>query len=281
MKRDTDVTAEDIAMYNLILLGLPSENSLVAEIAGDLPITLADDGRAIHSNDGHKWTLDGRGFGLLHFNPKAPQKLIYWIGSATAAFYQADSAFFDFQSGLSADPDFLLMDAVSREIATARCFDSHWQWEAAYSDSPLLTDVLNGAEYEVWLADKLNTALGTHSAVVRKSVIDQDSFSMQRYSFSQEARLADVAATEFSAPIGVMELSGEELTRILESFNKAKNNVTAFIPEIDADSILSEKRYRVCVPNGQMRRFIQAIGWAPSSYSITGITMREILLRNE
>lgn len=281
VKQDTDVTSEDIAKYNLILLGLPSENALVAQVADAMPIAVDEALQTIRSNDGHEWALDSRGFGLLHFNPKNPQRLIYWIGSATAAFYQADSAFFDFQPGLSADPDFLLMNSDTREIAAARCFDSHWQWESAYATSPLLTDVLSGVDFETWLATKLNEALGTNCAVVRKAVVDQDTFSMQPYRFAEEARLLDVAATEYEAAIGVMALSGEEFVRLLKSFNEAKNNVTALIPAIDPDTIVPEREYRIAVPNEQLRRLVQAIDWAPSDYTIIDLTMREALLRNE
>jgi hypothetical protein len=54
VRRDIDVTAEDIAAYNLVLWGDPSSNSVLARIAPQLPI---------------KWTAEGIAAGKRHFTP--------------------------------------------------------------------------------------------------------------------------------------------------------------------------------------------------------------------
>ncbi|QOV87407.1 prolyl oligopeptidase family serine peptidase [Humisphaera borealis] len=73
IKKDTDVTADDIAKYNLVLWGDAKSNKLIADLAGKLPVSYGDE----------KLTFAGKSYdvantvpALIYPNPKNPAKYV-------------------------------------------------------------------------------------------------------------------------------------------------------------------------------------------------------------
>ena len=72
-----------------MLIGTERQNSLVASIAERLPVSLSE--THIIFSDGETYAAQGLGLGLVHYNPDAPQKLIFWVASNDHRLYGADS----------------------------------------------------------------------------------------------------------------------------------------------------------------------------------------------
>lgn len=138
MKPDTDVTAEDLQTRNVILLGTAEENAIVAQLTAQLPVRIQD-GQII-STDGDTWAFDDVVLGLLHYNPAAPQRLIYWIASDRAEGYGLTSPLPSEMYGPAA-ADLLITRTTARQLVAARTFDSRWKWSSpAQASAPLPTD---------------------------------------------------------------------------------------------------------------------------------------------
>ena len=72
-KPDTEVTADDMAKYDLLLIGTAGQNSAVTKLADRLPVQVKD-GKVV-AKDGSAWSLAERALGLLYYNPDAPHLL--------------------------------------------------------------------------------------------------------------------------------------------------------------------------------------------------------------
>jgi pimeloyl-ACP methyl ester carboxylesterase len=86
VKADSDVTDEDIRRHNLILVGSVSANSILARITARLPATETN---GVLKISGEKYSLKGRGYGLFHYNPEAPERLVLVLSAPEAGpFYK-------------------------------------------------------------------------------------------------------------------------------------------------------------------------------------------------
>ena len=85
VKADVDVTGQDIKDRNLILVGPASANEVLRRITKKLPGVEEDNVLAI-GKDRHD--LRGKAYGLFHYNPEAPKRLIMVLSSSELEFYK-------------------------------------------------------------------------------------------------------------------------------------------------------------------------------------------------
>jgi hypothetical protein len=116
-KADNEVNDTDIANKNLVLIGTPTQNRLVARIAGQLPVAFRDDGLKI----GDKiYKGDKLGLVMVYPNPLNPKRYVLLMPEE----YWGDKVW-DY-------PDYLVMqapkDGKGRGNILARgTFNSRWQ----------------------------------------------------------------------------------------------------------------------------------------------------------
>lgn len=84
VKADAELTAEDIKRRNLVLVGSASSNSILARITERLPAVEHEGKLRVGSEI---YSLSGRAYGLLHYNPEAPSRLIFAVSSPEPDFY--------------------------------------------------------------------------------------------------------------------------------------------------------------------------------------------------
>ncbi len=73
VKKDEEITEEDIKLYNLVLYGTPATNSVVKRIAEKLPVTIGEGKFTVGKN-----TFEGENLGMVlcYPNPLNPEKLV-------------------------------------------------------------------------------------------------------------------------------------------------------------------------------------------------------------
>jgi len=80
IKKDTDVSGEDMARFNLVLIGSARENRLTARIMKRLPLTVNDRYELV--TDGREpVSLEGAGLRLAHYNPLSPDRLVFIVAT--------------------------------------------------------------------------------------------------------------------------------------------------------------------------------------------------------
>ncbi len=127
VKRDTDITKEDIAGSNLILFGDPASNSLLKSIAGDLPIQWTAD----------KITVGDKSYDAAHHapiliypNPLNPERYVV----LNSGFTYREYAYLNNARQVPKLPDWAIVDVRSPpdtlwpgKIVDADFFDEGWK----------------------------------------------------------------------------------------------------------------------------------------------------------
>ncbi len=290
VKADHEVTEEDIQNHNLLLLGDPRHNALIQRIQKQLPIQL--NGTHVRSNDGHAWSFDGAIFGLLHYNPLAPHRLIYWVAADETEDYgpgtmSPATTLMDIQAKETAPPDFLMLGNGQRDLLSARRFDSRWRWEAGYGESPWFhqsIDILgsNG----LFLAHVLRRAAGTDFALTR----GQDWSAMQLRARGGVTRLADVRAMFYHKLFARMTLNGRELSDLHRHMKDVASSpeplafghwkdLGRFVPDPGDAPIRPVARYTIAMPNREIFSLARYTRVDPGSFELVDITLRDAWIR--
>jgi hypothetical protein len=114
-KADTEVSDQDIAEKNLLLVGAPRQNRLVAKIAHKLPVSFLEDGVKVGGKE-----YRGRDVSLvmIHPNPLNPERYVLLLPAVYAGARPLDY------------PDYVVLqgskDGKVRILAKGS-FDNHWQ----------------------------------------------------------------------------------------------------------------------------------------------------------
>ena len=281
-KPDFEVTEEDMQRYNLVILGSASENSVAAQIAPQLPV------RSVYSwivaDDGVWWNTESPTIFFCHYNPLAPQKLIYWISSASLDFYEsghylsewvAPAFFMTGGTTIFGGRDFVIYDWHTNSLVASRNFDSRWNWEASYKNSPRIpfedVSYRGVAEMEGALAC---TMAGTDFAII----------SWYEYGISERVvpgrtRLMDLMPDLYGRKIAIIELTGEQLLDYKRACDAIQSGWGRFdiIGNQSVSSVVSGNTYTVCLDPNVFRGLISEIGSLPESIYYSDISMQEAL----
>jgi hypothetical protein len=124
IKDDVDVNDADVLDYNLIVLGTPEQNELTAALAADLTAPLEDETLAIGTTN---YPLARHGLWLVHYNPLAPQRLVWLWASPEPYFYTTGAAWIDdWAFGAEDPPDILLLSLPTQAYVRATHFGPGW-----------------------------------------------------------------------------------------------------------------------------------------------------------
>ncbi len=117
VKADTAITQRDIASADLILLGTPATNALVARIDKKLPIHFRDDGIAIGDEI---FREEDQLLAMIYPNPLNPQRYVQILAAATPAAF---ASVFRMKMGT---PDYVILRPDGSAV-TEGLFDISWQ----------------------------------------------------------------------------------------------------------------------------------------------------------
>jgi dienelactone hydrolase len=129
VKDDRAVTATDIAAFNLILFGDPGSNSVIARVAGRLPIRWSRTGIAIGTQT---FSAADHVPVLIYPNPLNPKRYVVLNSGHTfgEADFRGTNAWLYPRLG-----DYAVLTAAG-DVAASGFFDEHWQTKTAPQHSP-------------------------------------------------------------------------------------------------------------------------------------------------
>lgn len=250
VKSDLDVTPEDLQKYNLLLLGTPQTNLLVARMAGQLPVKFKNG--KVELSDGLSYDFQQRALGLLYYNPLAPARYIYLAASDDPAFYAAGNPLMGMQTRRTSFFDFTLLSSREATLVSGRHFQPDWQWEAGYATSGLVPDqwCLAG-ELNAFKAEALMQKLGSQFVVLDRLPPDQPLFSQG------ESRWMDVIGAQDLEKAVTVQLRGREILEEWEKLQAPGNGAYYFYPTPHSHAIDPERVYNVCFPTGRTLWYYQ------------------------
>jgi len=127
IKKDSELTAEDIQKYNLILLGMPKQNKFLNKIKNKLIANI--DKSEINVSD-KKFSLKGNGLWLCQLNPENRKKMVWVWASDNLNVYNTKAEWLNYWDFPAEDPpDLLLVNVSGQSYANARHFTKGWLFD--------------------------------------------------------------------------------------------------------------------------------------------------------
>ncbi len=247
MKADVEVTDEDLARHHLVLIGTAEQNSIVERLAGRLPVAFSAEGIAF--SDGMKIASRERTLRLLHYNPEAPERLIFWVASDDVHAYGPGWLLLQSMAYVPSGVDALVTSDSARTLVLARSFDSRWRW-LKRELSPLLE--LNENTWAA--AERMQAEAGRRVTNAEFAIVSSFRSAGGPAAFSLGVtRVSDVLA--YFAPLSVMQLTGRELLAASAAFSapeRAADDYGATLwPPPESSAIDLDRSYSVVAnPDG-------------------------------
>lgn len=251
---DSELTKEQQARCNLVLIGKPEDNSVTKVLSPDLRASIEENELVVADRTPLK--LDDHVLGLLHPNPKHSDRLIYILApyaddagldrfSKTPHLFLAGSDGFDRVS----QPDLVVQDLQHR-VARHMQFDKEWNWLN-----------LPGADKPVpdRFADRANLAAECLQLMLSKSHADfalwwgpadrgmwgadfNHLLSFDKTSYT----LADFRTRHRVCETTLGSVTGAELKVIWKRWGPNQELIS--VPEISLDALNDDSEYRLHIP---------------------------------
>lgn len=281
-KADSDVTQEDIARCHLVLIGTAAQNSIVAGISSRLPVAL--DATTIMFADGEHYAADGLGLGLVHYNPDAPDNLIFWVASNDAGLYRADSPIPErmaFQvsatlnNGVAPGYDCLVLGVDDGAFIAARSFDHEWNLNPRDSHEPIIaSSVATNAD----LSEALATAASAETSSDFGFFGTPPEVDLSKSPFVPGVtRLEDYASTYLHEPVGVFNLSGAQLLEIQSKLEAAGQTLR---PLPTMDNVDPDRSYTLAMSQINIWGFVGLTQMFPRDYRLTDTQLATAISRH-
>jgi hypothetical protein len=214
-KADTDVTADDIANYNLKLYGGPEINRLTAKIAGDLAVRLE---KGKFSVGARVFDQPGQAVKFIHPNPLNPQRYVMvnaFNDLATARM----NGFYDIEQG----GEFRTGDCLvyGNSTADARNGVLHYVFDSAWRAPQAAPVGQAAARFDMRAvlrleADAIREATGVPAALVFSAPPPWNTFHTSLP--AGPVTTSDIAMTNmFPEYVEVGDLKGDQLQRAIAS----------------------------------------------------------------
>lgn len=269
IKMDSEVTTNDLKNNNLIVLGSTDENRIAQKYKAKLPVNFINSKGiwTIQSSDNQKWSANRSVMGLHFYNPEYPKRLMYWVAATDAAKYTNAEVLKILDAGNLPSPD-LIIGNENGEMIAARRFDSKWNWEEGYQNSPKINESIGTNSFNDYLSNTLKDFLNVDFVVqsINETIIPKK--------LSNQARWADYRSFYYNNILGVLEVSGEILLKVYKS-SKGQYSKIVLFPALDSSTIKNNEMYRIGLDGIDMRNFVKTTHIAPENFRLLNSEFRE------
>jgi poly(3-hydroxybutyrate) depolymerase len=271
IRADVDVTAEELAGHHLVLIGTAEQNAVVRRLADRLPVRVSKD--RIEFDDGLTIPTGRNTLRLVHYNPLAPQRLLYWVAASHVDAYASHWALLDLL-GVNPDAsDALVSDDAHATLLLGRSFDSRWHW-LPRTGSPVIEADASWQGTAERVADRARQRTKADFALAQWPVSSSGSIARLTPGLT---RLSDVLP--YYAPLSRATLSGQQLldAQAVSSAASFEGGLLAvrLVPTPLAASIDPARAYSVVMTAGGMGPFFGLTHLAPQSFVQTALSLSE------
>jgi pimeloyl-ACP methyl ester carboxylesterase len=239
IKLDRDVTEEDLLQKHLVLIGGPEENSVTRMIATGLPV-VEKNGQVSLAGIG-TYDLANRGYTVYHYNPVAPQRLVFVVASKDAKFYTMQNGVVNNVFSGELPLDFVLCDVEQKRIVRQVSWDRDWHPHARFANSPVLPASFEKEE-NVLRETAISWRRVANADVVVWPYVNADIRARLAFD-TRTATWADFEAGCREWKVFAADVSGEQLLKVMQ----AARTSTSFSLEtsLDESTIDPNRQYRI------------------------------------
>lgn len=274
VKADAEVTDEDMARHHLVLIGTAEQNSIVERMAPGLPVSFSSE--RIEFSDGFSVPSVGRTLRLVHFNPRASDRLIYWVASDEPEAYGANWPLIAYLTMGSHGIDALVTEDAKHTLVLGRSFDSRWRWQQR-DRSPLLE-----LDENTWAAaDRLQADVARRALRADFAIASSYRTATGAAAFSPGwTRRSDV--TPYFAQLSVLKLSGRELLATEAAFSKDRQQgngdfIATVWPAPSSARVKPEQTYSVVATADGVYGLLSIAQLSPKEVALTDRTLADVV----
>ncbi len=251
VKADNEVTDDDVRSRNLVLIGGPRQNGVTAAMADGLCAVERDESVVL---DGKlTWKMAGRGYCLYHYNPRAPDRLVFILAGEAAGFYDLHGDPLDSAMSAELPLDFVLVDAEPYRVVRRISFGKDWKPAERFYGAPLLPEAFateSGLRRE--LAATLRRVANADFAVCLKPEEPSSDLAFD----VAHATWADFEAGVPDEAVVAADVTGEELLAMARAVEKAEQ--LSLSPELDETAVVPAQTYRIVMLEHVLGRLARA-----------------------
>lgn len=270
---DVDLSQADHQRNHLVLIGTATQNKVVSELSSRLPVSI--DADRIRFSDGVMYPSSGYGLGLVHYNPEAPENLIFWVASNNPKLYRLDSpipARMAHQSGIVFYPappiDCLISKVDSPTMVAARSFDSDWRWNPRPSDDGRTsTKASDGPSYRKEFLTALRRAAGSDFAYTF-------GFGKGIPFVPGETYISDVVANHEYEKVGIVRVRGDVLERMSGNL---PDEIGDFVPAPNLAEIDPQRVYTIAMPQIAIWVLVRASKTTAPDFYLTDVDVASVV----
>ncbi|MCK5852885.1 hypothetical protein KAH27_07645 [bacterium] len=259
VKKDSELTAEDIKKYNLILLGTPNQNKFLKKINNKL---IAKIDKSAINISGKKVSLKENGLWLCQLNPENQEKLVWIWASENLDFYNSKAEWLKYWTYPAEDPpDLLLINVPGQSYANAHHFTKKW-----VLDKSGMSKIKNSISNEHQIADL------SAKAIIKASGADFAWLSKKdfpKFSNIRNFSVSEIANLIFKdSMLCVCEISGDDIKKLRAikpgAIYASENNIVT----------VPAKTYKIAVIPENLRAITET-----SKSHLTNVKYINVLLR--
>ena len=248
IKTDTAVTEQDMANFNLVLLGREQDNVLVKRMADKLPFTINAQNELI-AGDREPVSMNGAELRLFYYNPLAPRRLIFLLVIHETPENVDDWLIMSFHQhpmtggdGMNrGDQPDLVVQVIGGPVRRKMQFDRNWRWRKVPGVDRRLPQAM-GAMRELVKSELrvIQRQTGSDFALSYGTMSDDMRFDPRFIT------LADVAVENTPRQTMLASMTGEELIEVLEKWPSEDD--VCVVPAINPEVIDLQREYKIALP---------------------------------
>ena len=241
VKRDTEVNETDIEQRNLVLVGGPDHNLITRKIAHGLPAQERD-GRIVLTEQ-FAYDLAERGYVMYHYNPMAPERLVFVVASSHEDFYTLHNGVLPEVLDHELAADFVLADVASHDIVRRISWNKQWKPAARFLTSPRLPTPFANRK-TIWEQIMLSIRRSTNADFAIGPRPNPGGRENSAYNVAH-ATWADFEARQTGWRVVSAEVTEDQL-RDLQTEIQGSEEIE-FLPEPADVSVTAGRRYRLAM----------------------------------
>jgi len=252
VKKDTEVSGEDMARFNLVLLGSARENRLTARIMKQLPLAI-DEANELLADGREPVGLEGAGLRLAHYNPLSPDRLVFIVATdergAAAEEWLKQAGRLLRTSRRADQPDLVVqtIDPVGEywdwsggPIRRQMQFTHGWKWRRVPGgDRRVPESMASAGGLATARARVIRRATGADLTFMRYLKDNRKAFEASSFS------LADMAVERTPGKTVLCSLSGRDVVAFYD--RATEEHGVAVWPPLDREKIEPGRTYRVAM----------------------------------
>ena len=251
--KDVDVDKATLKSCDLIVLGTAAENALVARMAKDLPVTVADGQLRVATTPSMAWAGDSACWSLYYRNPLAPSRRLWWFaGVYSRADLDERLAQATERDMFSHAPDLVVARRSDFAVLATATLDGDWALSRPGAGSSAATRWPNPKDLHRRAADVIRQIADVEVSLVNPSLALTAPALVSWADITVDEALATIAPRRMM----VVQLTGKDLMEFRRRAEAQENDPDDSWSGPRPKSLEPTRVYSVLVDDDAARSFI-------------------------